>query len=63
MAENETNELLEKKQYLVGITIIEGRNILGKDASGQSDPFVKVTCAGQIQQTEKKYEVNSATWN
>lgn len=48
MAENETNELLEKKQYLVGITIIEGRNILGKDSSGQSDPFVKVKCAGQI---------------
>jgi hypothetical protein len=34
MASNEKNELLERKQYLVGITIIEGRNILGKDKSG-----------------------------
>ena len=31
--------------------------------AGTSDPFVEVTCAGQVQQTQKKYEVNSATWN
>ena len=30
---------------------------------GSSDPFVKVICAGQVQQTSKKYDVNSATWN
>ena len=55
--------LLERKQYLVGITIIEGRCILGKDRAGTSDPFVIIRCAGQVQQTQKKYEVNSATWN
>ena len=57
------NELLERKQYLLGITIIEGRDLLGKDSAGTSDPYVKIKCAGQTQQTSKKYEVNSATWN
>ena len=57
------NELLERKQYLVGVNVIEARNIIGKDAAGTSDPFVRVTCAGEVQQTQKKYEVNSATWN
>lgn len=54
---------LHKKPYLVGITIIEGRNIFGKDSSGTSDPFVKVKVADQVQQSQKKYEQNSATWN
>jgi Ca2+-dependent lipid-binding protein len=40
------DELLERKEYLVGITIIEGRGIQGKDMDGTSDPFVKVICAG-----------------
>ena len=55
------NELLERKQYLVGVNVIEARNIQGLDLAGTSDPFVKVTCAGQVQQTRKKYEVNSVT--
>mgnify|MGYP000020224068 CR=1 FL=1 len=40
-------ELLERKQYLVGITIIEARNLFGKDAAGTSDPYIKIKCAGQ----------------
>ena len=36
---------MEKKEYLLGITIIEGRNLKGKDYGGTSDPFVKLTCA------------------
>ena len=36
---------MEKKEYLVGVTIIEGRNIKGKDSGGTSDPFVKITVA------------------
>ena len=39
-------ELLERKQYLVGITIIEARNLFGKDAAGTSDPYIKIKCAG-----------------
>ena len=57
------SELLERKEYLVGITIIEARNVYGKDAGGTSDPFVKVKCADQVQQSQKKYEQNSAIWN
>lgn len=43
------SEFLNKTQYLVGITIIEARNIFGKDAAGTSDPFVKVKVADQVQ--------------
>jgi len=38
------SELLERKEYLVGITIVEARNIQGLDSEGTSDPFVKVKC-------------------
>lgn len=48
--------MLSKKEYLVGITIIEGREIYGKDNAGTSDPFVKIKCADQVQQSSKKYE-------
>jgi len=41
------NEMLERKKYLVCITIVEARNIQGLDAGGTSDPFIKVRCAGQ----------------
>ena len=57
------NDILEKREYLVGITIIEGRNIIGKDSQGTSDPFLKVRVADQVQQSQKKYEQNSAVWN
>jgi Ca2+-dependent lipid-binding protein len=40
-----TSDILEKKEYLVGITIIEGRNIIGKDSAGTSDPFLKIKVA------------------
>ena len=43
------SEILERKEYLASITIIEARNILGKDWQGTSDPFVKVRCAGVTQ--------------
>lgn len=56
-------ELLERKEYVVGITILEARSIQGLDSEGTSDPFLKVKCADQIQQTTKKMEVNSAIWN
>ena len=40
------NELLERKRYMACITVIEARNIYGKDGAGTSDPFIKVRCAG-----------------
>ena len=57
------NLVLDRKEYLVGITIYEARNIVGKDLQGTSDPFLKIRCADQVQQTQKKYEQNSAVWN
>jgi C2 domain. len=44
-------ELLERKEYVVGITILEARAIQGLDSEGTSDPFLKVKCADQVQQT------------
>jgi len=58
-----STEVFEKKEYLVGVTIIEARNIIGKDSSGTSDPFLKIKCADKVQQSMKKYEQNSAVWN
>lgn len=55
---------MEKKEYLVGVTIIEGRNIKGKDSSGTSDLYVKLNCANLPPQvTKKKFEANAAVWN
>jgi Ca2+-dependent lipid-binding protein len=41
-------EKLEIKEYLVGITIIEGRNIYSKKSNGTSDPFLKIRVADQV---------------
>ncbi len=55
---------MEKKEYLVGLTVIEGRQLIGKDSSGTSDPFVKITCANlDPQVTLRKNETNTAVWN
>jgi hypothetical protein len=36
---------MEKKEYLVGVTVIEARKLRAKDQStATSDPFVKITC-------------------
>lgn len=40
-------ELLERKEYLCSITIIEARNIINL-GGGSANPFVKVRCADQI---------------
>lgn len=40
-------ELLERREYLVGMTIIEARAIQGKNLGATSDPFVRVRCADQ----------------
>lgn len=55
---------MEKKEYLVGVTIIEARTLQGKDKAGTSDPFVKISCANMPSQvTQKKYQTNAAVWN
>ena len=55
---------MEKKKYLVGVTIIEARGLEGKDASGTSDPFVRITCANEAPQVSKKRDSTlTAIWN
>ena len=53
-----------KKEYLVQVTVVEGRYLKGKDASGTSDPYVKIRCGNtEPQITTTKESTNSATWN
>ena len=55
---------MEKKEYLVGVTIIESRSLKGLDSAGTSDPFVKIRCANKpVQVTQKSYKTNSVVWN
>lgn len=55
---------MEKKDYLVGVTIIEARNLRGLDKAGTSDPYVKITCANAPPQvTQKKFKTNAGVWN
>ena len=55
---------LRKIEYLVGATVIEGRNFAGKDAQGTSDPFVKIHCANSDTQiSQRLYSTNNAVWN
>lgn len=58
------NPNLLKKEYLVQVQIIEARQIKGKDASGTSDVFVKITVANQPPQVTRTVpRTNSAIWN
>jgi Ca2+-dependent lipid-binding protein len=53
-----------KTEYLVGVTIIEARDLIGKDAQGTSDPLVKVHCPNaDTQITKTHYETNNPVWN
>lgn len=55
---------MEKREYLVGVTIIEARNLRGLDSGGTSDPFVKILCAGLPPQVSmKKFQTNAVVWN
>lgn len=55
---------MEKKEYLVGVKIIEGRNLKGKDTGGTSDLYVKVRCANlDAQKTKTKKKSVNAVWN
>ena len=55
---------MEKKEYLVGVKVIEARNLRGLDYGGTSDPFVKLRCAGSDPQvTLTKFATNTAVWN
>ena len=55
---------MEKKEYLVGVTVLEARGIRGLDRGNTSDPFVKVICGNLSPQVTKvHYETNSAVWN
>ena len=53
-----------KTEYLVQVQVIEARQIKGKDASGTSDVYVKISVADQQPQiTRIAARTNSAIWN
>ena len=53
-----------KEEYLVQFTAIEARNLRGKDASGLSDPYVKVTVANLPPQVSTTANATSSmAWN
>ena len=54
---------METREYLVGVTVIEARNIKGKDDSGTSDPYVKVSLGDQVQITKIKFKTNNIFLN
>lgn len=35
---------MEKKQYLVGVSILEARDIQSKERGNTADPFVRIYC-------------------
>lgn len=54
----------KKTEYLVQVTVIEARNLQGKDASGTSDPYVKITVANLAPQvTTTAKATSSMAWN
>jgi hypothetical protein len=69
MADSTKNSTMKKidhhkKEYLVQVTVMEARHLKGKDASGTSDPFVKITVGNlppQVTTTAKAS--TSAVWN
>ena len=53
-----------REEYLVQVTIMEARQLKGKDASGTSDPFVKITVGNLSPQvTTTAQGAASAVWN
>jgi Ca2+-dependent lipid-binding protein len=53
-----------QKEYLVQVTIIEARNLVGKSDDGLSNPFIKIKC-GYLdpQATEIVYGTLTPVWN
>lgn len=55
---------LKKQEYQVQVTVGEARNLRGKDSSGTSDPYVKVTVANlPAQVTTTAQATSSMAWN
>lgn len=53
-----------REEYLVQVTVMEARQLKGKDSSGTSDPFVKITVANlPAQVTTTAFGAASAVWN
>ncbi len=58
------NKSKEKKEYLCQVTIVEARSLSAKDASGTSDPFVKITVANlPTQVTTTKPGANTVVYD
>ena len=55
---------MERQAYQVGASVIEARELTVRNASGTSNPFVKIHCAyADPQITGCVKAMNSAVWN
>ena len=56
--------MTERKEYLVQVTVIEGRHLKNLGTKGTSDPYVKITCGNLSPQvTIQKEKTSIAIWN
>lgn len=54
----------QQKEYLVQVTVIEARNLVGKSDDGLSNPFIKIICGDlPAQATEIIYGSLTPVWN
>ncbi|CAK4632712.1 unnamed protein product [Aphanomyces euteiches] len=54
---------IKSGDYTVQVHVIEARELVGKDASGMSDPVVYVEVLDQKQNTATKHQTLSAVWD
>lgn len=55
---------MKKNEYLVQIAVIEARDLVAKDSSGSSDPFVKITVGNlPTQVSTAKMKATTAVFN
>jgi len=54
---------MDETSYLVGVSVLEARDLQGKDGN-TCNPFVQITCGDlHPQVTFKNEKTNSAVWN
>ena len=52
-----------KGEYQLQVHVLEGRDLVGRDAGGVSDPMVEVSWCGKKQRTATKYKTSTPLWD